>query len=61
MDSCFERPILNSPYAYSDQQWELDDDGQPTNQILPKRRDSNLLTPVPKPQKRRRSIDASGD
>ena len=41
MDSFFERPILNSPYAYPDRHWELDDDGQPTNQILPKRRDSN--------------------
>jgi type III restriction enzyme len=47
----FERPILKSPYAYPDRHWELDDDGQPTNQILPKRRDSKLLTPVPKPQK----------
>jgi type III restriction enzyme len=55
MDSFFERPILNSPYAYPDRHWELDDDGQPTNQILPKRRDSKLLTPVPKPQKRRRA------
>ena len=51
----FERPILNSPYAYPDWHWELDDDGQQTNQILPKRRDSKLLTPVPKPQKRRRN------
>ena len=51
----FERPILNSPYAYPDRHWELDDDGQQTNQILPKRRDSKLLTPVPKPQKRPRN------
>ena len=53
----FERPILNSPYAYPDRHWELDDDGQPTNQILPKRRESKLLTPVPKPQKRRRNAN----
>jgi type III restriction enzyme len=53
-DSFFERPILNSPYAYPDRHWELDDEGQPTNIILPKRRDSKLLTPVPKRQKRRR-------
>jgi type III restriction enzyme len=57
MDSFFERPILNSPYSYPDRHWELDDDGQPTNQILPKRRDSKLLTPVPKPQKRRRNAN----
>jgi type III restriction enzyme len=56
----FERPILNSPYAYPDRHWELDDDGQPTNQILPKRRDSKLLTPVPKPQKRRRTTNQPG-
>jgi type III restriction enzyme len=36
MESFFERPILNSPYVYPDRHWELDDDGQPTNQILPK-------------------------
>ena len=60
MDSFFERPILNSPYAYPDRHWELDDDGQPTNQILPKRRASKLLTPVPKPQKRRRNANQPG-
>src|SRR5215469_3535158 len=60
MDSFFERPILNSPYAYPDRHWELDDDGQPTNQILPKRRESKLLTPVPKPQKRRRNLNQPG-
>jgi type III restriction enzyme len=60
VESFFERPILNSPYAYPDRHWELDDDGQPTNQILPKRRDSKLLTPVPKPQKRRRSANQPG-
>ena len=60
MDSFFERPILNSPYAYPDRHWELDDDGQPTNQILPTRRDSKLLTPVPKPQKRRRTTERAG-
>ena len=60
MESFFERPILNSPYAYPDRHWELDDDGQPTNKILPKRRDSKPLTPVPKPQKRRRSTNQPG-
>jgi type III restriction enzyme len=54
-ESFFERPILNSPYAHPAQHWELDEDGQPTNVILPKRRESKLLTPVPKPQKRRRA------
>ena len=29
-DQFFERPILNSPYAYPARHWELDADGQPT-------------------------------
>lgn len=51
--SFFERPILNSPYGYPGQHWELDADGQPTDRILPMRRRSDLITPVPKPKKRR--------
>jgi type III restriction enzyme len=50
----FERPIRNSPYDYPARHWELDDDGQPTNRILEIRRRSELITPVPKPRKRRR-------
>jgi type III restriction enzyme len=46
----FERPILNSPYRYPTQHWEVDEDGQPTNRILDVRRRSDLITPVPKPQ-----------
>ena len=51
----FERPILNSPYEYPAQHWELDDEGQPTNNILDLRRKSAFVTPVPKPRKRRRT------
>lgn len=51
----FEKPILNSPYAYPGQHWELDEDGQPTNNIIQSRRRSELITPVPKPKKRRRN------
>ena len=58
-DQFFERPILNSPYAYPAQHWELDDDGQPTNRVLGLRRKSELITPVPKPRKRRKSKDQS--
>jgi type III restriction enzyme len=54
-DGFFERPILNSPYACPPRHWELDEDGQPTNRIIETRRRSELITPVPKPQKRRRS------
>ncbi len=55
VESFFERPILNSPYAYPGRHWELDAEGQPTNHIEERRRRSELITPVPKPQKRRRS------
>jgi hypothetical protein len=34
----FERPILNSPYEYPAHHWELDAQGQPTQQIIDKRR-----------------------
>ena len=51
----FERPILNSPYAYPSQHWELDADGQPTNQLIGTRRSAEFITPIPKPKKRRQA------
>jgi type III restriction enzyme len=54
-ETFFEKPILNSPYRYPGRHWELDADGQPTNRILETRRKSRLITPVPKPKKRRKS------
>lgn len=51
----FGRPILNSPYDYPGRYWELDGNGQPTNRILETRRCSDLIKPVPKPKKRRRT------
>lgn len=48
----FSRPILNSPYEYPGRHWELVE-GQPTNRILETRRRFDLITPVPKPKKRR--------
>lgn len=51
----FEKPILNSPYAYPARHWELDDDGQPTNRILEVRRSAKFITPVPKPRRRRKA------
>lgn len=53
----FERPILNSPYSFPRRHWELDADGQPTHRIIEARRRSDLITPVPKPKKRRKSRD----
>ena len=49
----FEKPILNSPYGQPAQHWELDARGQPTQQIINKRRRAEFITPIPKPQKRR--------
>lgn len=34
----FDHPILNSPYECPQRHWELDPDGQPTQQILESRR-----------------------
>jgi type III restriction enzyme len=49
----FEKPILNSPYDYPSQHWELDETGQPTQKILEARRRAEFLTPIPKPKKRK--------
>ena len=50
----FERPILNSPYAYPGRHWELDADGQPTGRIIAERRKAKFITPIPKPKKHKR-------
>ena len=47
----FERPILNSPYDYPTRYWELDGHGQPTHQIIDKRRGADFIQPFPKPKK----------
>src|SRR5216684_1252174 len=51
----FDRPIVNSPYEYPRQHWELDETGQPTGRLLDKRRRAEFITPIPKPKKRRGS------
>ena len=63
----FERPILNSPYEYPRQHWELDDQGQPTQKTIDRRRPADFVTPIPKPRKRKVSaaqqellLDATG-
>jgi type III restriction enzyme len=48
----FERPIVNSPYEYPRQHWELVD-GQPTGNLLEHRRRAEFVTPIPKPKKRK--------
>jgi len=49
----FEQPILNSPYAYPSQHWELDSTGQPTQKIIQNRRPAEFITPIPKPKKQK--------
>ncbi|HUP25191.1 MAG TPA: DEAD/DEAH box helicase family protein [Thermoanaerobaculia bacterium] len=53
MSDFFTHPILNSPYEYPSQHWELDDEGQPTNRILQHRRKAKFISPIPKAKKRR--------
>jgi type III restriction enzyme len=55
----FEKPILNSPYAYPLRHWELDAHGQPTQKIVETRRRAEFITPIPKPKKRRGAEQAS--
>ncbi len=56
MDNAFfEQPILNSPYDYPSQHWELDKTGQPTGHIKNSRRIADFITPIPKSKKQRQS------
>lgn len=51
----FDHPILNSPYVKPAKHWELDESGQPTQQIIEKRRRAEFITPIPKPRKRKKN------
>ena len=51
-DEFFAKPILNSPYEYPARHWELDEQGQPTQQILEKRRTVRFISPIPRPRRR---------
>ena len=50
----FEKPILNSPYAYPQRHWELDEQGQPTQRIIDNRRKAEFISPIPRPRKQKR-------
>jgi len=54
----FDHPILNSPYDLPVRHWELDR-GQPTQQIVEKRRPAEYITPLPKPKKRKGQAEQS--
>jgi type III restriction enzyme len=56
-DAFFNNPILNSPYEYPDRHWELDKEGQPTQEIIPSRRIADFITPIPKAKKRKGKAD----
>jgi len=51
----FEHPVLNSPYEEPRVHWELDAEGQPTQNIIESRRRASFITPIPKPRKRKDS------
>ena len=54
VDSFFENPILNSPYLVPTRHHALDKDGQPLDEPPAQgRRRSELITPVPKPRKKK--------
>jgi type III restriction enzyme len=53
----FERPILNSPYERPTQHWELDEHGQPTQKLIESRRSAEFISPIPKPKKRKASVN----
>ena len=56
----FDHPILNSPYAYPTSYWELNENGQPTQQVIEKRRRSaKFVTPIPKPTKRKAAAQSA--
>ncbi|MGA0556804.1 BPTD_3080 family restriction endonuclease [Larkinella sp. VNQ87] len=55
----FDQPILNSPYECPLQHWELDEHGQPTQQIIDKRRPADFITPIPKPRKKKGGLQQS--
>jgi type III restriction enzyme len=56
----FDRPILNSPYEPPQRHWELDEDGQPTQETLETRRPAQFITPIPKPKKRKKAQAQEG-
>ena len=56
----FDHPILNPPYEYPTRHWELDDEGQPTQEIIESRRSAKFITPIPKPKKRKAAAAQTG-
>jgi type III restriction enzyme len=57
----FERPVLNSPYEYPRKHWELDDTGQPTQQVIESRRVAEFFTPIPRPRGQQNELGLDSD
>jgi type III restriction enzyme len=49
----YDHPILNSPYEYPRQHWQLDASGQPTQHIIPELRKAKFVTPIPRSKKQK--------
>ncbi|WNO53165.1 BPTD_3080 family restriction endonuclease [Stakelama saccharophila] len=60
-EAFFDSPILNSPYDEPSRHWELDAGGQPTNVVVPRRRPSALVSPIPKAKKVRGRVAVQDD
>ena len=48
----FDQPVLNSPHKGQSRCWELDEKGEPTQEVKESRRSAEFITPNPKPKKR---------
>ena len=48
----FSKPILNSSYTHPGRHWELDKQGQPTQQVIGNHRPAEFISPIQKPKKR---------
>ncbi|MBH0114370.1 DEAD/DEAH box helicase family protein [Novosphingobium sp. YJ-S2-02] len=60
-ETFFQSPILNSPYEEPDRHWDLDENGQPTSEIIHYRRKSALVSPIPKAKKVRGKTVQQGE
>lgn len=60
-DRFFKQPILNSPYEYPGRHWELDEAGQPTQNIINRRRPAEFITPIPKPKQQKGTSTQQAD
>ena len=57
----FDQPILNTPYDKPSSYWELDDNGQLTQETIQGRRPADFITPIPKPRKSKKGKDSGSE